>query len=69
MKSSFAKSADMAAYLPAYLPAPMPLAPAQFLPTTTDRDWSQFDAPSFTRMKSRLRIVRATPIRSFKQAS
>lgn len=62
---SFADTPTMAAYLPAYLQPWAPPRPklkqVPFLPTTTDRDWSAFDAPAKTRMTAR-RVRPAKPL-------
>lgn len=68
---SFRDTPAMAAYLPAYLAAVRPppvLRVVPFLPTTTDRDWSFFDAPAKGRMTAkRLRPAKLLEIR--RQAS
>ena len=69
---SFRDTPAMAPYLPAYLAAwrPRPksaLRVVPFLPTTTDRDWSAFDAPATERMTAR-RVRHLPKVRSFAQA-
>ena len=65
---SFRDPPTMAAHLPAYMAAWTPkLPPPNYTRTSTCRDWSDFDAPSVTRMTARrVRIIQ--PIRSIAKA-